>query len=83
MSENLLPMPHMHKLLDEIVPELRWDGVIPYKEWKAAARARLHDLLGISEILLKGDEGFPLVYRCFNLFDFLSHTCMNYELQKY
>lgn len=41
----------MHKLLDEIVPELRWDGVIPYKEWKAAARARLYDLLGISEIL--------------------------------
>lgn len=52
MSErlSLLPMPHMNKLLTDIVPARRWDGVSDFFAWQTAARARLAEFLCLAEI---------------------------------
>lgn len=44
------PMTHMHKLLEESIPSMRWDGVSDFEEWKESAREKLTELLGIGEI---------------------------------
>lgn len=64
MSETYLPMPHMQKLVDEIVPAMRWNGVTPYAEWKKEAVKKLDDLLGLDEIrpFAVADPEFEIEY---------------------
>ena len=50
MNNKLLPMNHMHNLLDEIVPEMRWDGNTNFEKWLNESRNKLYELLGIPEI---------------------------------
>ena len=50
MNKNLLPMNHMHNMLDEIVPEMRWDGNTSFEKWLNESRKKMYELLGIPEI---------------------------------
>lgn len=50
MSENLLPMPHMHTLLEQQEPEFRFHAGNGFVGWQARARRKLYELLGIPEI---------------------------------
>lgn len=50
MKKGLLPQPHMHMLLDQEIPALRFDGKEDVAAWQARARQRLCTLLGFDEI---------------------------------
>lgn len=50
MNIGQLPLEHLHKLVDESVPSMRWDGHQNIVEWQAAARTKLKELIGWSEI---------------------------------
>ena len=41
-------------MLNEMVPEMRWNGVTYLPEWQKSARAKLSELLGLNEINLFG-----------------------------
>ena len=50
MQKGLLPKEHLHKLIDETAPSMRWNGEGDVKEWQASAREKLSSLLGLDEI---------------------------------
>lgn len=50
MEIGLLPNDHMHKLIDEKQPSLRWDGKKDIAVWQKEAREKLYELLGMDKI---------------------------------
>ncbi len=50
MEIGYLPKEHLHKLIDEINPAMRWDRTEDLPTWQRRARARLSELIGFSEI---------------------------------
>lgn len=50
MNIGYLPYEHLHKLVDEAVPSMRWDGKQDIKEWQSGAREKLKELIGWSQI---------------------------------
>lgn len=50
MEKGYLPLEHHYRLIKDHTPEMRWDGKEDINEWKARAKAKLSQLLGLSEI---------------------------------
>ncbi len=50
MNIGYLPNEHLHKLLDEAVPSMRYNGIEDLSVWQNRARARLAELIGFGEI---------------------------------
>ena len=50
MEIGYLPLEHLQKIVDRTAPSMRWDGKQDIKEWQAAAREKLKELIGFGEI---------------------------------
>ena len=59
MEIGYLPLDHLHKMIDEITPDMRWDGKKDIKEWQKDAREKLKELIGFGEI---EKHAVPLTY---------------------
>ena len=46
MEIGYLQLEHLHKIVDETAPSMRWDGRQDIKEWQKAAREKLKELIG-------------------------------------
>ena len=59
MEIGYLPLEHLHKIVNETVPSMRWDGKQDIKEWQNSAREKLKELIGFGEI---EKRNVPLTY---------------------
>ena len=50
MEIGYLPADHLHNLIDNTIPSMRWDGKADITEWQKLAREKLIELLGFAEI---------------------------------
>lgn len=50
MERGYMPLEHHYRLIKDHKPEMRWDGIEDINEWKTRAKAKLAELLGLSEI---------------------------------
>lgn len=50
MKKGYMPLEHHYRLVKDHAPEMRWDGVEDFSEWKARAKEKLQELLGLDEI---------------------------------
>ncbi len=50
MERGYLPLEHHYRLIKDHKPEMRWDGKEDFNEWKARAKEKLAELLGLAEI---------------------------------
>ena len=50
MNIGMLPKKHLHSLLDNEVPTMRWDGKEDITLWQKNAREKLSELVGLKEI---------------------------------
>jgi len=61
MKTLIMPHTHILKLLAERKPSMHYDGSEPFAAWQARARAKLAELLGLSQFE-KCDEDFNVEY---------------------
>lgn len=50
MEKGYMPLEHHYRLVKDCVPSMRWDGKENFEEWKARAKEKLAELLGLDEI---------------------------------
>lgn len=50
MEKGYLPLEHHYRLIKDRQPSMRWDGKEDFNLWKARAKAKLSELLGLDEI---------------------------------
>lgn len=50
MEKGYMPLEHHYRLIRDHAPEMRWDGTENFEGWKARAKAKLAELLGLAEI---------------------------------
>ena len=42
MKKGLVPALHHHRLIDDLTPSMRWDGVTDLYEWQKQAKEKLY-----------------------------------------
>ena len=50
MQKAYLPLEHHYRLINEHIPEMRWDRKEDFSAWQKRAKEKLYDLLGLAEI---------------------------------
>ena len=50
MERGYLPLEHHYRLIKDRERQLRWDGKEDFEDWKARAKEKLSELLGLAEI---------------------------------
>ena len=61
MVKNL-PWMHNKKIVEQTVPEFRFDGSRNFSDWQKDGRARLYSLLGLDNIKKPADDKFTVEY---------------------
>ena len=60
---KMLPWMYNHEIIKSINPTLRYDGTMPFELWQNDARAKLAELLGMSNLRPAKDRKFNIEYK--------------------